>query len=101
MPHFGKRSLARGGDKHILRLRDNGGVWVQHNDWLAGHTGAVQLVATDNNQGIRLEQAARADGTLWKSILTTLTLAQARGFEGNFLSSDHPVDIPVRIVSVE
>jgi len=94
---------AEKGDETILILNDDGGVWVQHNDWLEGLEPIVVVQALDEHgERIRLQQSAREDGTQWCPQSTehkTLQLAKRRGFNGDHLSKENAYAIPIAVIS--
>lgn len=85
-------------DNVVLALTDNGGVHVNHNDWMDGlsppviiqvpNVGRVDLTPADN--GLRSGQ--------WIVKPTTLSIARANGFTGRHLSCENSVEIEAEIV---
>jgi hypothetical protein len=83
-------------DYVLLCLKDNGGVWEQHNNWLIGLDPDVSLL-TEDCLNLRLS-AANYNAGQWKCLPTCLSLARHYGFVGNHLSDTNGILVPVRIV---
>ena len=81
-----------------MLLNDNGGVWQKHNDWIEGLTGPVQIKSLVNNQEAKLVEA-KADN-LWKVSPTALSLAKSHGLDGDHLSAENSIAIPIEILGM-
>lgn len=96
---------AEKGDAASLILHDNGGVWVQHNDWLEGLDAPVAVRAEDGTREvIRLRPGNRPDLALWVAAdedHRPLRLARRRGFVGDHLSKSSAWQIPVIVLGSE
>ena len=91
------------GDRQLLVLSDNGGIWETQNDWLVDLDEPVCLKTLDSKQEVVILK--RASGGLnsgqWVSVnknQTPLELAKARGYQGKHLKKDDSVAIDVELL---
>lgn len=99
----GEDDSNRGDDETLLlRLDDNGGVATARNPWLDGANNPVRLTPTDGYMPfqpacIELTPFINNDHQ-WRSKPTTYALANARGFDGPYLSANNGITILVRLL---
>ncbi|MCA9178557.1 MAG: hypothetical protein KDB14_29050 [Planctomycetales bacterium] len=88
--------LACKGDVDYLLLKDNGGVWEAHNDWLVGMEEPVVAVSRITGERLQLTRAER-DGQ-WRCQPSTKSIAADHGVDVPHLSAKKCVSIPIDLV---
>ncbi len=86
------------GDREMLVLADNGGVWEKHNDWLEAVAGPVEVTCVKTDASITLTSAKRE--SQWTASPPCLTLAKMHGFTKAHLSLENFVMFEVRILEM-
>ena len=91
------------GDRQLLVLSDNGGIWEKHNNWLVELDEPVCVKTLDfNNEVVRLKWGSgREKSGQWTSATmdqTPLRLARARGYLKKHLKAADSVAIEVELL---
>jgi hypothetical protein len=91
------------GDKQLLVLKDNGGIWEKHNDWLVELDEPVCVKTLDSKQEVvplKRASGGKSSGQ-WVSVnkdQRPLKLAQARDYLGKRLKNEDSAAINVELL---
>ena len=91
------------GDRRLLVLNDDGGIWQKHNEWLVGLEETTWVITLDSKQEvipIKRATGGQISGQ-WVSVSadqTPLRLARARGYCGVHLKKSDSVGINVELL---